>query len=376
MAIRSTRYVDINSVVGGAATVAQRELIGRIYTTDDSLTAGEVREFTTSTAVGALFGNDSELHRMAIFYFSWISKTGKSPKKLSVARISGTDAATYYASWLDTIDSNNNFGSFVFDSDLRTAVTSFSAALGALIAGFLGENDHFALGINIEDVTGHTCQVLRDTTTDAGGLMYFDEMIPMVILAATDYTVRNGVQNYMFQQFDIPATVDNDTDADTYDAANTNYYGESQTAGKKFSFFQRGIMNDGNPINIYANEMWLKSACEAEILNLFLALPQISADDEGRMVMTNSLLSIVDQALLNGVISVGKTLTNVQKQYIELVTGSDTAYRQIQGIGYWLDVQMVSYVNAGGGTEWKAVYVLMYSKGDVVSFVSGTHIMI
>lgn len=376
MAISSSKYVTTTAVIGGQSVVPDRELIGRIYTTDAALTAGEVREFTSSTAVGALFGVDSELHRMAQFYFGWISKTGKSPTKLSVARISGTDQATYFASWEATINENNNFGSFVFDSDLRTAVTAFKTELGTLIAGYLGENDHLIFGINIENSTLHACTVQRNTETDTGGLMYFAELEPMIILAATDYTAINGVQNYMFQQFDIPATVSTDTSYESMISDNINFNGETQSAGKKFSFFQRGVMNDGTPINIYANEIWLKSACEAELFNLLMALPEISADTDGVAILKTSLLSVVDQALRNHVVSVGKTLTNVQKQYIALVTGDEKAYLQIQSLGYWLDVRTESYTATGGGTEWKAVYTLMYSKGDVISFVSGTHIMI
>lgn len=376
MSIPLNRYVDITSAIGGGAAIAQRELIGRIYTTDVALTAGQVKEFTSSTAVGAFFGVDSELHRMSQFYFGWISKNVKSPKKLSFARITGTDAATYFASWEGTIDTSNNFGSFVFDSDLRTAVSTFKTALGALIAGYLAENDHLVLGINIENTSAYACTVLLDDTTDTGGLMYFDEMIPMIILAATDYTAYKGTQNYMFQQFDVPATVTSATDADTYDAANTNYMGQTQSAGQTVAFFQRGIMNDGNPINIYANEIWLKSAVATELFNLLMALPQISADDEGEMQIAKSIVSVVDSALNNRTIIVGKDLTNVQKQYIETITADENAWRQVQGLGYWLNVTTSSYTATGGGTEWKAEYTLVYSKSDVVSFVSGSHIMI
>ncbi|MCP4832234.1 MAG: DUF3383 domain-containing protein, partial [Gammaproteobacteria bacterium] len=46
MAISINRYVDVTSGVGGAAQVAGRELMGRIFTGAAEITDGELLTFT------------------------------------------------------------------------------------------------------------------------------------------------------------------------------------------------------------------------------------------------------------------------------------------------------------------------------------------
>ena len=84
----------------------------------------------------------------------------------------------------------------------------------------------------------------------------------------------------------------------------------------------------------------------------------------------------MEQALFNGVISVEKPLTTVQKLYITEITGDDLAWHQVQNAGYWVDAVMQSYVTEDARTEWKCVYTLVYSKDDAIRKVEGSHILI
>lgn len=93
MPIAFTRYVDITSGVAGAAVVATRELIGRIFTTNELLPPQSYLEFTSATAVGVYFGTTSEEYKRAVFYFSFISKKITAPRKISFARWTVTDVA-------------------------------------------------------------------------------------------------------------------------------------------------------------------------------------------------------------------------------------------------------------------------------------------
>jgi hypothetical protein len=208
----------------------------------------------------------------------------------------------------------------------------------------------------------------------------FDEMVPMIILAATDYSKRNSTQNYMFQVFPLTPKVSKTIDSNTYDDLRVNYYGRTQTAGQFLDFYQRGVlMGQGQAAtdqNVYGNEQWLKDAAGASIMELLLSLAKVSANDTGRIQLSTTVQSVIDEALYNGVISVGKKLNNTQKIYIAELTGDDLAYIQVENIGYWLDVTMQSYVTEDGRTEWKAIYTLIYSKDDVVRKVEGTHVLI
>ena len=207
----------------------------------------------------------------------------------------------------------------------------------------------------------------------------FPEMVPMMIEGATDYTAKNGGSNYMFTQFNLTPSVTTDAQADIYDPLRVNYYGTTETAGQNLSFYQRGVMMGlaTNPAqqNIYANETWFKDAVAQALMTLLLTLPEIPANTTGVAYITNSIQSIITQALNNGTISVGKTLTYAQKAYIANVTGSSTAWQQVQTSGYWLNVQIVPYVT-DGITEYKGVYTLVYSKGDTVNLITGQDILI
>lgn len=209
----------------------------------------------------------------------------------------------------------------------------------------------------------------------------YPEQVPMMILAATDYTRRNAVQNYMFQNnFNLTPSVNTDADANTYDALRVNYYGQTQSAGQFISFYQRGVMMGGSTAlvdqNIYANEQWFKDAAAAALLSLLLALAQVSANKQGRSQILAVLQGIIDTAIFNGTISIGKPLNTDQKLFIANVTGDPNAWQQVQNSGYWVDCVIESFVTEDSRTEWKAVYTLVYSKNDAIRKIEGTHISI
>jgi Protein of unknown function (DUF3383) len=208
----------------------------------------------------------------------------------------------------------------------------------------------------------------------------YPEMMPMVILAATNYQARNSVQNYMFQQANLTPSVTSDAGANAYDAISMNYYGQTQTNGQIIDFYQRGVMSGGqasdpSDINVYANEMWLKSAMSAGFMNLLLALANVSANNAGRSQLIATAQGVITQALFNGTISVGNAITVDQQIAITNATGDPNAWQKVQTSGYWFDVQFATYV-VNNRTEYKAVYTLIYAKDDVIRLVDGTDILI
>lgn len=276
---------------------------------------------------------------------------------------------------------NDNFGSFAFVDDLTSEECVGVAEQNALYnVKFMfclrpsAPNDDL---LPIEG-TGITWEGEEADWPDNPSS--FTHLLPMAILASTDYSRPAASQNYMFQQHPLSVSiVTDDTTANNLDANRVNYYGETQTAGKKIAFFQRGKLTglDTAPIdmNVYANEIWLKDAAQSEIMNLLLGLGRIPANDQGKATILSGVQTVVDEALFNGVISVGKPLTNVQKAYITDISGNALAWRQVQNIGFFMSCALVPYDNAGS-TEWKAVYTLIYSKDDAIRAVDGSHILI
>ena len=239
---------------------------------------------------------------------------------------------------------------------------------GTVITSLVGET-----GLTLSNLaTGSVTELLTFTT------LQFPEQMPMMIEAATNYAGLNTVQNYEFQQFaGITPSVTTDADANTYDALGINYYGSTQNAGQIISFYQTGVLQglstDIIDMNAYVNEIWLKDAASVAIMNLLLAVTQIAANANGRNQILGTLQGVVNQALNNGTISVGKTLNQAQQSYITEATGDPLAWYQVQAAGYWLDVVITS---SGSPLVYTATYTLIYSKDDVIRKVNGTHTLI
>jgi len=85
MAISFTKYINITSGVGGAAQVAARELIARMFSENPLIPTGGVLEFTTLEDVGSYFGTTSAEYDRAVPYFGFISKNITKADKISYA---------------------------------------------------------------------------------------------------------------------------------------------------------------------------------------------------------------------------------------------------------------------------------------------------
>lgn len=279
---------------------------------------------------------------------------------------------------------SNNFGSFLF-------LNSLAITLADAIEAATWNEEQNNMYLFCVPVTSSTYAAWSNDSTGLGEFpgvaltlspitTEYPEQIPMMIEAATDYLAVNSVQNYMFQTnfTGITPSVSTDALADVYDAASVNYYGSTQTAGQIISFYQRGILcgTSSNPLdmNTYVNEIWLKDAATVAIMNLFLALNQIAANQQGRSQILTTLQSVINLALNNGTISVNKALTDTQKLFIAQATGDADAWHQVQSIGYWIDCQIVP--DTGTPVIYTAEYTLIYSKDDVIRKVEGRDILI
>lgn len=272
---------------------------------------------------------------------------------------------------------SNNFGSFAFIA----AITQDEALLIAQFNDTQNVRFIFCLSVlqadaqsffdDLSAISGTAMTLLDPATTNE-----YPEMAPMLVFAATPYERRAAVQNYMFQQFALTPSVTETTLSDTLDAIRTNYYGQTQQAGTDISFYQRAFMMGGatDPIDmgVYANEVWLKDDAGVRLINLLLALSAISANDTGRGQVLGAVQATIEQATLNGTISVGKDLNDTQIAFITQVTDDPNAFIQIQTIGYWIDAT----VEEVGPGDFKIVYLLLYSKNDTVRKVEGTHTLI
>ncbi len=274
---------------------------------------------------------------------------------------------------------NNNFGSFTFMADLTTDQIVEAATVNNAY------NETFLYSV---PVTADTASDIQTAIGDIGGctvtllhptLTQYEEQIPMMIMGATNYNNLNSTQNYMFQQFDIQPSVTDVTTALAYDAIGVNYYANTQQAGTIVNLYQRGIMNglsvDAASQNTYANEVWLKGAMVSALFTLLLTLNKISANNAGQAQVMAICQSVITQALNNGTIIAGRTLTPAQISYVVNATGQQNSWLTIQSIGYILSTKITTEV-VDSKTQYIINYSLIYASDQVVNKITGTDIQI
>lgn len=99
MAISQNKYVNIISAVGGASSIVQRDLMGRVFTSNALVPAGQIIEFSGGMVValeniGSYFGITSDEYKFAEKYFQ-VNKKGMAPQKISFARYDSSAAGAY-----------------------------------------------------------------------------------------------------------------------------------------------------------------------------------------------------------------------------------------------------------------------------------------
>jgi hypothetical protein len=296
----------------------------------------------------------------------------------------GANAQTPVEAVMASAVASNNFGSFLF---MNTTTLPQVIEVATWNAGQNVTYIYLVAVTSMSEATSYNAALIgfRGTgvmLSPSPAPLNYVEQDPMQIFAATNYDAINSVQNYMFQIFPgQEASVKDDATADFYDGLRVNYYGQTQTAGQFISFFQRGNLMGGvdAPIamNVYANEVWLKDAMGAALMQLLLVQGRVPANATGQSLVLSSLQSVIDEALNNGTISANKTLTDTQIAFITSTAGDDKAWYQVQNSGYWVNCQIVSFFNnITSLTEFKAVYTLIYSKDDTINKITGQQILI
>ena len=275
---------------------------------------------------------------------------------------------------------SDSFGSASFGESITDAEAK---AVAQYVAG---ENVKYQFYVSVTPST-YTATVSALTGIASTGLILnstageYKEAIPAAIMAATDYDRRNSAINYMYRQVSgFTADVTTNALASTYDTARVNYYGQTASAGQNISFFQRGFLMGGATapvdMSVHANEQWLKSYLTAQLLSLQLSLNKIPANNEGRSYILAQVIDAVNKAKNNGTIIIDKTLTTAQKIAVTQLTNDPDAWRDVESKGFWADVVITQSVPVSGVTEYTAKYTLVYSKGDVVRKVEGSHNLI
>lgn len=289
----------------------------------------------------------------------------------------GTDAHSYTDLLNKSFNLSNNFGSFNLIDSLS------SAEIEEVSQWTHGKNMQCMYSARVTSVDYSTVQnAVKDyngvaLTYDNYSTDSLSWVIPMAVMASTDYDRIDGSVSFDYiQAAGTAVSVDSDSMYDNMDGKNINFYGATQQSGKQIAFYQHGVLQGSvKDMGVYANEVWIKDAMATAYLNYQLASNKWPANDSGVIIGRTVAQEILDRSLKNGVISVGKQLTDLQKAYISQVTGDTNAWQEIYLNGYYLIGKMTEKT-VGSSVKYVYEYTLIYSKSDIVRFVDGTHILI
>lgn len=195
----------------------------------------------------------------------------------------------------------------------------------------------------------------------------------MGIICATDYDQPNSAPTLMYKRHDsVSASVTDDAAYLGYVNKNVNFFGLTKTYGSSYTFYQRGVNGDGTDTAIEVNDLWLRGTISRGLMTLLTNMPKIPANATG----VSSIYTVVDSAaqrgLDNGVILANKTLSAEKRALVLSYAGGDEeAVNDVQSQGYHISCQLVET-----GNEYECKYVLIYSKGDAIKKIVGTHVLI
>lgn len=285
----------------------------------------------------------------------------------------GVDAQSAAQSVIDSANVSTNFFGICILKELT------AGEYGEIAEWVSNQNVKYMLSIKVTAETAESySELLKNydgvclTLGKSSGLDDYVAFMPVAGVAAIDYSRVNGAIDLMYQYFDTEPMVKSSADKKTYDDLLVNYYGQTEQAGNLVSFYQNGVLLGSiRKIGVYANEAWLKDAFVADILNLRLSLDSLPANQTGVGLVLGVMMNTVNQALDNGVMLAGKTLTQTQRDYITNLTGDDNAWMKVQSAGYYLDAVLVNE-----NDNYKVSFLCVYSKGDSINYVDGTDILI
>ena len=271
----------------------------------------------------------------------------------------------------ETTALTNNFYSFCFFTDVSSEMEDIAGWVNAQNVRYM-----WSLETTNENAIS-TATALANF--DGVAINLGDDVVylPMAIAAAINFDLPNSTVDFMYQQgVGITTIVTSEDDQKAYDAKRINYYGSTQQAGNLISFYQDGLLQGSiSSMGVFVNEAWLKDAFFTNILNTRMSLDSLPANETGLGYVKLSMQEVIDKALVNGVISVGKTLDATQKIYITQITGDKNAWLEIQSKGYWMTASVEKYLE-NETEKYKVSYLLVYGKGDSINFVDGKDILI
>lgn len=158
--------------------------------------------------------------------------------------------------------------------------------------------------------------------------------------ASTNYLMTEGRNTLAFRQLVTgePADVSNLADANALLSNGYTYYGAYASAANNYALYYNGAIG-GQFLwaDTFLNQIWLRRTLQQALFETLLAYKSLPYNAEGYAAVYQGCMDTVSQAVANGVIRSGVTLSPSQQAQINTQAGVAIA-EQVSSLGWYLQV--------------------------------------
>lgn len=379
MAISQKKYVEIGSTVTVSAPslpIRALFIIPNGTTIVSGITVGT--DVPTQVTNADFISGTSSVKTAIQTYFSSRGSTGLSPSDALVIKAPSSGTNPYSLALQAAINSAEPFTCccpLVANGQISTGEVTAMLNLNtdSNIQFFIPTNEVYSATTHAMLDLANGKRLLNMTFGGTESDFQKAACAAMGIICATDYDQPNSAPTLMYKRHDaVSASVTDDVAYSGYADKKVNFFGLTKTYGSAYTFYQRGVNGDGTDTAIEVNDLWLRGTISRGLMTLLTNMPKIPANATG----VSSIYTVVDSAaqkgLDNGVILANKTLSAEKRALILSYAGGDEeAVNDVQSQGYHISCQLIETDN-----EYECKYVLIYSKGDAIKKIVGTHVLI
>ncbi len=242
-----------------------------------------------------------------------------------------------FAAWFSA--QNGQYGGVIWDTDAQASVQGATEPFG-VVAKTNKYNGVLAIGG--DPAVGSLSTLCPPVAA------FFQGMI-----ASVNYNQKNGSITYAGKAANSAAVLPTCANQTTYEnllANGYSCYGAFASRNQGFTFFSNGNMPGQIPwANLFFDQLWLDAQFETVLVTLYVTLGKIPYDPYGygliraALVGQNSSSSASDNgpinnALNNGIIQIGVSLSAAQATAINTAAGVSNAASSVQNNGYFLQI--------------------------------------
>ena len=379
MAISQKKYVEIGSTVTVSAPslpIRGLFIVPNGTTIVSGITVGT--DIPTQVTNADFISGTSAVKTAIQTYFSSRGSTGLSPSDALVIKAPSSGTNPYSLALQAAINSAEPFACccpLVASGQISTNEVTAMLNLNtdSNIQFFIPTNEVYSATTHAMLDLANGKRLLNMTFGGTEGDFQKAACAAMGIICATDYDQPNSAPTLMYKRHDaVSASVTDDVAYSGYADKKVNFFGLTKTYGSAYTFYQRGVNGDGTDTAIEVNDLWLRGTISRGLMTLLTNMPKIPANATG----VSSIYTVVDSAaqkgLNNGVILANKTLSAEKRALVlNYARGDEEAVNDVQSQGYHISCQLIETNN-----EYECKYVLIYSKGDAIKKIVGTHVLI